>query len=56
MLPLQGAPAADDILLNRAVRLTKGGPDPEKADRVMLRRGRVSRIFFDRKFYDYPIS
>ncbi|MBR5969219.1 MAG: NAD(P)/FAD-dependent oxidoreductase [Lachnospiraceae bacterium] len=56
MLPLQGAPAADDILLNRAVRLTKGGPDPEKSDRVMLRRGRVSRIFFDRKFYDYPIS
>ena len=56
MLPLQGAPAADDILLNRAVRLTKGGPDPEQSDRVMLRRGRVSRIFFDRKFYDYPIS
>ena len=56
MLPAQGAPAADDIALNRSVRLKEGGPDPEKEDRVMLTRGRVSRILFDRKFYDYPIS
>lgn len=32
------------------------GPDPQKADRVMLRRHRVSRIYFMDKFYDYPIS
>ena len=32
------------------------GPDPEKEDRVMLYRQRVSRIFFLRKFFDYPIS
>ena len=56
MLPRQGAPSQDDILLNREVTLTEGGPDPEKEDRVMLRRGRVSRILFDGKFYDYPIS
>ena len=56
MLPMQGAPAADDLALQRTVDVAKGGPDPEKEDRVMLRRGRVSRILFDRKFYDYPIS
>ncbi len=56
MLPRQGKPAADDIALNRSVTLTPGGPDPEKEDRVMLRRNRVSRIFFNRKFFDYPIS
>jgi len=56
MLPRQGAPTYDDIVLNRTMKMTEGGPDPEKTDRVMLRRNRVSRIFFDRKFYDYPIS
>ncbi len=56
MLPKQGAPAADDIMLNRKATLTEGGPDPEKEDRVMLRRNRVSRIFFNGKFFDYPIT
>ncbi len=31
-------------------------PDPEKFDKVMLNRNRFSRIFFMRKFFDYPIS
>ncbi len=56
MLPQQGSPTYDDIVLNRPMKMKAGGPDPEKTDRVMLRRNRVSRIFFDRKFYDYPIS
>ena len=43
MLPMQGAPAADDIMLQRDVPLEKGGPDPQKEDRVMLNRNRVSR-------------
>ncbi len=30
--------------------------DPEKTDRAMLRRPRVSRIYFLRKFFDYPVS
>ena len=37
-------------------KIPEGGPDPEKEDRVMLTRHRVSRILFDSKFYDYPIS
>lgn len=56
MLPLQGAPSFDDILLQRNIPLSENGPDPEKTDEVMLLRHRVSRIFFDGKFYDYPIS
>lgn len=56
MLPVQGAPAKDDIVLHRDATVCPGGPDPEKEDRVMLKRHRLSRIFFHHKFFDYPIS
>ena len=56
ILPLQGAPSYDDRTLNREVKLSTNGPDPEKTDEVMLSRRRVSRIFFQKKFFDYPIS
>ena len=56
LMPEQGAPAKDDILLGRDVPLKAGGPDPEQTDRVMLHRNRVSRIYFGGKFFDYPIS
>ncbi len=56
MLPMQGAPSWDDIRLERQIPLAAGGPNPEKADRVMLHRNRVSRIFFESKFFDYPIQ
>jgi protoporphyrinogen oxidase len=55
-LPAQGAPAYDDKILGRPCSLTEGGPDPEKEDRVMLTRQRVSRIYYNRRFFDYPIS
>ena len=56
MLPMQGSPSYDDILLKRSTRLEKGGPDPEKENRAMLTRHRISRILFNDKFYDYPVS
>ncbi len=56
MLPGQGLPSKDDRILNRDCRLEEGGPDPDSTDAVMLFRHRVSRILFDAKFYDYPIS
>jgi len=56
MLPMQGSKSYDDIVLGRESHVAKKGPDPEKEDRVMLTRHRVSRILFDNKFYDYPIS
>ena len=55
-MPLQGQPSADDILLKRQRKLSPNGPDPEKDDRVMLLRERVSRIYYLRKFFDYPVS
>ena len=56
MLPTQGFMPIDDVTLNRISSVTDGGPDPEKTDLVMLRRNRLSRIFFKNKFFDYPIS
>lgn len=56
LMPMQGAPALDDIILQRSVPLSPNGPDPQKEDRVFLTRHRVSRILFDGKFYDYPIT
>jgi len=56
LLPVQGRPAIDDKLLATKKEMPKDGPDPEKTDRVMLIRTRISRIFYLRKFFDYPIS
>ena len=56
IMPLQGAPSLDDNILNRNIPLVENGPDPEKEDVVMLKRNRVSRIYFLKKFFDYPIS
>lgn len=56
MMPLQGEPAFDDKKLHREKHFVDGGPDPEKIDRVMLMRNRISRIYYGKKFFDYPIS
>ncbi|MBQ9680259.1 MAG: NAD(P)/FAD-dependent oxidoreductase [Ruminococcus sp.] len=56
MLPTQGAMPFDDRELGRTSTVKEGGPDPEKVDRVMLRRNRLSRIFFNNKFFDYPVT
>jgi len=56
LMPLQGKPAYDDKVLNRKKNYSENGPDPEKEDRVMLIRNRVSRIYFLKKFFDYPIT
>ena len=71
MMPPQTSGARDDIILGRDPDpIVRSGPvytnkrpqsqmndaDPEKTDKVMLIRQRISRIFFLRKFFDYPIS
>ncbi|GHU71083.1 hypothetical protein FACS189413_12350 [Bacteroidia bacterium] len=56
LLPVQGKPSKDDLLLGTQKDFKENGPDPEKTDIVMLIRERVSRIFYRRKFFDYPIS
>ena len=56
MMPTQGKKPQDDVDLKRKSTVVKGGPDPKTTDRVMLRRNRLSRIFFNQKFFDYPVS
>lgn len=56
LMPLQGSPAWDDLITKADKNFSAHGPDPEQADRVMLLRERVSRIYFNRHFFDYPIS
>ncbi len=63
ILPLQGSESKDDILKDiyyqkkrTHVKLSPDGPNPEKTDRVMLIRNRLSRIYFLRKFFEYPIT
>lgn len=80
IMPLQGAPAADDIEKGHEVDYEKGhrtsdiglrgdpmsqslspksferGPDPEREDAVMLQRPRLSRIFYHKHFFPYPIG
>jgi protoporphyrinogen oxidase len=60
ILPVQTSPAKDDILLNRELPTNEFQKtieaDPQKQDKVMLVRKRLSRILFLRKFFDYPVS
>ncbi len=58
ILPLQGAPSRDDLILGRDIPLSqsKDAPNPEKEDKALLIRHRISRIYFLKKFFDYPIS
>lgn len=58
LLPIQGKPSADDLFLKRTPALSHeaGAPDPETDDLVMLNRDRVSRIYYLKSFFDYPVS
>lgn len=57
ILPLQGSPSKDDIILGRThTHSDDPSIDPEKLDDVFLARTRVSRIYFRKRFFDYPIS
>lgn len=56
VMPIQGKPSYDDLVLNRVKDFDEGGPDPEKEDTVMLIRNRVSRIYYSKHFFDYPVS
>lgn len=56
LMPIQGKNSFDDEKLGREKPLVEGGPNPEIDDDVMLVRQRVSRIYYLKKFFDYPIS
>ena len=59
LFKIQTMPSKDSILLNDYLPggdINKTESDPEKSDNVFLKRRRVSRIYFLKKFFDYPIS
>lgn len=56
LMPIQGSPSMDDIILGREFNWSPDGPNPEREEKVFLLRNRVSRIFYLRKFFNYPIS
>lgn len=56
LMPTQDAPALDRILLGERTDTSGTLHDPETIDRVMLLRRRVSRIYYLRKFFDYPVT
>ncbi len=62
ILPLQGPSVRENLSIEKNNYLknnicqSNNFPDPEKSDKLMLNRNRVSRILFTRKFFDYPIS
>jgi len=41
---------------SRSIGASAEGPDPATEDNVMLLRERRSRIYFNRRFFDYPIT
>jgi protoporphyrinogen oxidase len=56
LLPIQGKLSYDDKILDRNIELSLDGPDPEKEDNVMLIKNRLTRIYYDNKFFNYPVS
>lgn len=63
ILPVQGVasavPGAIELAYQgkrRGLDRSSDGPDPDRCDDVMLVRPRVSRILFDRQFFDYPLK
>ncbi len=60
LLPLQAtADKPQEITYQHKTRTVPGnpyGPDPETEDKVMLTLQRQTRIYYLRKFFDYPVS
>ena len=56
IFPVQERPSKDDILLGRTEKFSENGLSPEEMDELFLKRNRLSRIYFLKKFFDYPIS
>ncbi|ADB18214.1 UDP-galactopyranose mutase [Pirellula staleyi DSM 6068] len=60
MLPMEGGHSGQLSLAyqgqQREIDGSSTGPNPETTDEVMLVRPRKSRIYYLRKFFDYPIS
>ena len=56
LMKIQGTGSYDDIKLDTKKEFSLDGPTPEKEDNVFLVRNRVSRIYYKKKFFDYPVN
>lgn len=60
MLPLEASESGPTAIryhrMEKTVTPSASGPDAGAADNVMLLRARKSRIYYLRRFFDYPIS
>lgn len=57
IMPLQGAPSKDTVEKHHEIDYAPNpAQDPEKQDNVMLQRPRLSRIFYRKHFFPYPIG
>lgn len=61
LFPIQKTEGPDDITVtyqnkSHNIHIKEERPDPNVTDKVMLVRNRLSRIFYLRKFFSYPIS
>ncbi|MDR0297279.1 MAG: NAD(P)/FAD-dependent oxidoreductase [Streptococcaceae bacterium] len=56
ILPVEKTPESETFLAKYPNSIEVKDVDPEKTDNVMLVRNRLSRIYYGRKFYDYPVS
>ncbi len=60
ILPIENTPKSSQFTLKyqgKSLQLKGGkGADPNKTDDVMLVRSRLSRIYYDGKFFNYPIT
>ena len=56
ILPVQTCGAKDDIILKRYNESENKNVNPETNDKVFLKRRRFSRIYYLKKFFDYPVK
>lgn len=62
ILPMQGVVSGKQTMhinyqnKSKEIPVSGFGPNPVQTDKVMLIRQRLSRIFFLRKFFDYPVA
>ncbi len=60
MMPLQATNGTEQKITyqqqSRTISGNVGGPDPKVEDKVLLTLSRQTRIYYLRKFFDYPVS
>ena len=57
ILPLQETKQTNEYKLKNETRSPQNVTlNPEETDKIMLQRKRISRIFYLRKFFDYPLT